>query len=66
MILINDFFLFQAATRHKNVFMKANAPRLMELIDAKVTMIRPLRVGDYGFVTTENGVMVGQGKFPIF
>jgi hypothetical protein len=46
--------------------MKAKAPRLMELIDAQVTMIRPLKVGDYGFVTTANGVMVGQGKFSIY
>jgi hypothetical protein len=34
----------------------------MEVIDAQVTIIRPLQVGDYGFVMTENGVMVGQGK----
>jgi hypothetical protein len=38
---------------------------LSELIDARVTMIRPLQVGDYGFVTTADGVMVGQGKLPI-
>jgi hypothetical protein len=44
--------------------MKAKAPRLTELIDAQVTMIRPLKIGDYGFVTTANGVMVGQGNFP--
>ena len=62
-IFIND--LLQAATRRKNLFIKAKAPRLMEVIDAQVTVIRPFQVEDYGFVMTENGVMVGKGKHPI-
>ena len=41
--------------------MKAKVPRLAELIDARVTCFRPLQVGDYGFVITDNGVMIGNG-----
>jgi hypothetical protein len=35
---------------------------LNELIDARVTIFRPLQLGDHGFVATANGVMVGEGK----
>ena len=58
-------YLCQAATRRKNLFTKAMVPRLNELVDARVTIIRPLQVDDYGFVATANGVMVGQGKLVI-
>ncbi|PPQ87308.1 hypothetical protein CVT25_002058 [Psilocybe cyanescens] len=49
----------QAATRRKKLFVKSQAPRLPELIEARVTMIRPLQVDDFGFVITANGVMLG-------
>ena len=38
----------------------------MEVIDAQVTIIRPLQVGDYGFVMTGDGVMVGKGILALF
>jgi hypothetical protein len=37
-------------------------PRLPELIEARVTLINPLQVGDFGFIITANGVMLGLGK----
>ena len=46
--------------------MKAKVPRLAELIDARVTIFRPLQVGDYGFIATDNGVMIGKGIHPLF
>jgi hypothetical protein len=41
-------------------------PRLPELIEARVTMIRPLQVGDFGFVLTANGIMLGHGMLRVF
>ena len=46
--------------------MNAKVPRLAaELIDARVTTrsLRPLQLGDYGFIValTDNGVMIGKG-----
>ena len=35
----------------------------MELIEARVTLIRPLQLGDFGFVLTANGVMLGHGEY---
>lgn len=35
----------------------------MELIDARVTVLRPLQLDDYGFVMTTKGIMIGQGVF---
>jgi hypothetical protein len=40
---------------------KARVPRLAELIDARVTNFCPFQVGDYGFIATDNGVMIGKG-----
>ncbi|KAF8801615.1 hypothetical protein BYT27DRAFT_7261749 [Phlegmacium glaucopus] len=49
----------QAATRRKNLFIKSQVPRLPELIEARVTMICPLQVGDFGFVLTASSIMLG-------
>ena len=57
--------LLQAAGRRKTLFTKAKVPRLTELVDARVTMIHPLQIGDYGFVLTANGVMCAQGKIHV-
>lgn len=43
--------------------MKAKVPRLAELIDARVSIFCPLQVGDYGFIATANGVMIGKGTY---
>ncbi|KAJ7708424.1 hypothetical protein B0H16DRAFT_1746298 [Mycena metata] len=48
-----------AAGRRKSVFTKAGVPRLAEVINARVTVFRPIRIGDYGVVLTGRGVMIG-------
>jgi hypothetical protein len=45
---------------------KAKVPRLAELIDARVTSFCPLQVGDYGFIVTDNGVMIGKSTHKFF
>ena len=36
-------------------------PRKAELVDARVSIFHPLQVGDYGFIATVSGVMIGKG-----
>jgi len=57
---------YETAMRRKTLFVKSRVPRLPELIEAWVTVIRPLQVGDFGFVFTANGVMLGHGQFRVF
>ncbi|KAJ7722682.1 hypothetical protein B0H16DRAFT_1334577, partial [Mycena metata] len=47
-----------AAARRKTVFTKAGVPKLAEVINARVTVLRPIRIGDYGVVLTTRGVMI--------
>ncbi|CAK5278486.1 unnamed protein product [Mycena citricolor] len=49
-----------AATKRKKVFIDAKVPNLSEVIDARISMIRPLLPGQYGFVFTSQGLMVGK------
>jgi hypothetical protein len=54
----------QAATKRKDVFTKAGVPNLSEVIGARVSILRPLRIGqDYGIVLTPHGLMVGHGMY---
>ncbi|KAK6980928.1 hypothetical protein R3P38DRAFT_3376544 [Favolaschia claudopus] len=49
----------KAAIKRKEVFRKANVPAIAEIIAARVTLVRPFRVGDFGIVWTKKGLMVG-------
>ncbi|KAJ7182126.1 hypothetical protein C8R46DRAFT_826347, partial [Mycena filopes] len=49
-----------AATKRKTVFTKAGVPNLAEVANARVTVFRPIRIGDYGVVLTTRGLMVGR------
>ncbi|KAJ7907834.1 hypothetical protein B0H13DRAFT_1618080, partial [Mycena leptocephala] len=49
----------KAATKRKEIFTKAGVPNLSEVIGARVSILRPLRIGDYGVVLTPHGLMVG-------
>ncbi|CAK5270401.1 unnamed protein product [Mycena citricolor] len=49
-----------AAAKRKKVFTNAKVPSLPEVIDARLSMIRPLRFGDYGVIFTPQGLMVGR------
>ncbi|KAF4611637.1 hypothetical protein D9613_004574 [Agrocybe pediades] len=40
--------------------MKAAAPIITDIADARVTVIRPLQVGDLGFIFTTHGIMLGR------
>ena len=53
----------QAAARRKRIFITARVPNLSELSEARVTVLRPLQVDNYGIIVTPAGVMVGRGKF---
>jgi len=50
----------QAAARRKKVFTQAKAPLLNEVIDGRVTILRPLKLGDFGIVFTHKGLRIGQ------
>ncbi|KAF8207331.1 hypothetical protein K438DRAFT_1962263 [Mycena galopus ATCC 62051] len=51
--------LIQAAIKRKDIFTKANVPNLPDIIAARVTMLRPICIGDYGVILTARGLMVG-------
>ncbi|KAF8236484.1 hypothetical protein L208DRAFT_1251519, partial [Tricholoma matsutake] len=51
----------KAAARHKKIFTQAKVPLLDEVIDGRVTILRPLKLGDFGFVFTDKGLLIGQG-----
>ena len=53
---------WQAATHRNDIFKKADVPCLSEVKNARVSPLRPLRIGDYGIVVTEHGLRVAQGK----
>ncbi|KAJ7320998.1 hypothetical protein DFH08DRAFT_713262, partial [Mycena albidolilacea] len=42
----------------KDVFSKAKVPNLPDIIAARVTMLRPICIGDYGVILTARGLMV--------
>ncbi|KAF8209530.1 hypothetical protein K438DRAFT_1503605, partial [Mycena galopus ATCC 62051] len=48
-----------AAIKRKDIFTKANVPNLPDIIAARVTMLRPICIGDYGVILTARGLMVG-------
>jgi len=52
----------QASARRKRLFVGLKIPYAIELIDARVTMLRPLQLGSYGFLMTTRGIMIGQGE----
>jgi hypothetical protein len=53
----------QAAIRRTDIFKKANVPSLSEVGGARVTLLRPLRINDYGVVFTEQGLRVARGAY---
>ncbi|KAJ7791630.1 hypothetical protein B0H14DRAFT_3890546 [Mycena olivaceomarginata] len=55
----SPIFLASAAIKRKDVFSKAKVPNLPDIIAARVTMLRPICIGDYGVILTARGLMVG-------
>ncbi|KAJ7034214.1 hypothetical protein C8F04DRAFT_1350091 [Mycena alexandri] len=49
----------KAAIKRRDVFTKAQVPNLAEVINARITILRPMRLGDYGVVWTAQGLMIG-------
>ncbi|KAJ7122137.1 hypothetical protein C8R44DRAFT_876453 [Mycena epipterygia] len=49
----------KAATKRKDVFTKAGVPNLPDVIGARVSLLRPIRIGDYGLILTARGLMIG-------
>lgn len=58
--------LLQAATKRREVFTKSRVPNLPEIIGARVSLLRPIRIGDYGVILTARGLMIGHGTFAPF
>lgn len=56
----------QVATRRRNIFTKAGVPMLRDAVEACITILRPLQIGDYGVIFTEQGLMIGHGEFSWF
>lgn len=53
--------MIQAAKRRRTVFVKAAVPCIDEVAEARVSAVRPLKIGDYGFVYTKGSIMAAQG-----
>ncbi len=47
---------------HKRRFVGLKVPMAIELIDGRVTTLRPLQLDDYSFVMTAGGIMIGKGE----
>lgn len=59
---IREYLYFpQAATKRKDIFTKAGVPNLPDIIGARVSLLRPIRIGDYGLILTARGLMIGHG-----
>jgi hypothetical protein len=43
------------------VFVKANVPRINDVAEARISAVRPLKIGDFGFVYTKNAIIAAQG-----
>ena len=54
-------WMFQAAKRRRHVFTKSVVPRINDVAEARVSAVRPLQIGDFGFVYTQNAIMAAQG-----
>ncbi|KAJ7768133.1 hypothetical protein DFH07DRAFT_1058377 [Mycena maculata] len=48
----------KASAKRKDIFTKSGVPNLPEIIGARVSLFRPIRIGDYGVILTTRGVMV--------
>ena len=53
---------FQAATRRRNTFLKASVPCLEVTGDARVSSLRPIKVGDYVFLFKDESAWIMLGK----
>ncbi|TFY73791.1 hypothetical protein EWM64_g10221 [Hericium alpestre] len=57
--LASDANATKVLAKRKKVFTQANVPMLDHVVNACVSSLRPLRIGDYGIIFTEHGLMVG-------
>jgi hypothetical protein len=53
---------FQAAQKRRKVFTQAQVPNLLELVDARVSRMKPIKVDDFGIIWTAEGVRVAKGE----
>ena len=51
----------QVAKRRRNAFAKLAVPRVNDVAEARISAVRPLKIGDFGFVYTKNAIMAAQG-----
>ncbi|KAJ7138789.1 hypothetical protein C8R43DRAFT_845311, partial [Mycena crocata] len=47
-----------AATKRRDVFTKSKVPNLQDIVGARVSVFRPIQIGDYGVILTARGLMV--------
>ena len=47
------------------MFIKANTPCINDIVEAHISTVRPLKIGDFGFVYTKNAIMAAQGTIPV-
>lgn len=52
----------QVAVRRRNIYLKADVPCFDAVAEARVTLNRPIRANDWGFVFTSSGVEVAHGE----
>lgn len=62
-LVFSHLQIAQAATRRRTVFVQANIPQAGNIALAGVSVLKPLRPGDYGIVFTTSGLMIGRGEF---
>lgn len=53
----------QALTRRKNIHNQAKLPLLHIIGSARITVVRPIRIGDYCIVLTESGLKVACSEY---
>jgi len=56
-----NYVCLQVVKHRWNVFIKANIPRINDVTEACISTVRPLKIGDFGFVYTKNAIMAAQG-----
>ena len=47
------------------MFIKANVLCINNVAEACISAVRPLKIGDFGFVYTKNAIMAAQGTIPV-
>lgn len=54
-------YIVKVATRRRNAFVKSAVPCINNVAEARISAVRPLEIGNFGFVYTKDAIMAAQG-----